>query len=252
MTSSEKSEHDHLGEARERLLDAALTHVVFDGWSGAALDAAIADTGLDPSLARLAFPRGGIDMVLAFHRRADRRLAAELAEADLSAMRMRERIVHCLRRRIELVADHREAVRRGAALLALPIYAAEGAKLVWETADTIWNACGDTATDYNWYTKRMSLGAIYSATMLYWLGDASPNHANSWTFLDRRIDEVMRFEKTKARLEESPLLRAAFWGPRQLLGLIRAPGARGRPGGADQAEPGPTPPPGPAPHTPPS
>jgi ubiquinone biosynthesis protein COQ9 len=164
-------------------------------------------------------------------------------------MRMRERIAHCVRRRIELVAEHREAVRRGAALLALPLYAPEGAKLVWETADTIWNACGDTATDYNWYTKRMSLGGIYSATMLYWLGDASPNHANSWAFLDRRIDEVMRFEKTKAQMEENPILRAAFWGPRQLLSLIRAPGA---PKADEPPEPGAEARPGPAPHTPPS
>lgn len=230
MTETGKSEHDHISEARERLLDAALPHVVFDGWSRAALDAAVHESGTDPALARLAFPRGGIDMVEAFHRRADRRLAEELAASDLTTMRMRERIVHCLRRRIELVADHREAVRRGAALLALPIYAAEGARLVWETADIIWNACGDTATDYNWYTRRMSLAGVYSSTMLYWLGDASPNFTNSWSFLDRRIDNVMSVEKAKASIEENPLLRAATWGPRQLLGLIRPPRRRGEPG----------------------
>lgn len=241
MTEARKSEHDHLSEARERLLDAALPHVVFDGWSKTALDAAITETGIDPGLARLAFPRGGIDMVAALHRRADRRLADELARADLSTMRMRERVAHCVRRRIELVAEHREAVRRGAALLALPIHAAEGARLIWETADIIWNACGDTATDYNWYTKRMSLGAVYSATMLYWLGDASPNFANSWAFLDRRIEEVMRVEKAKARIEENPILRAATWGPRQLLSLIRAPGASRAPdatGAPGEPEPG--------------
>ncbi len=225
MTKPGKSEHDHLEETRERLLDAVLPHVTFDGWSGAALDAAVDDIDVEPGLARLAFPRGGIDMVAAFHRRADRRLAEELARSDLGTMRMRERIAHCVRRRIELVADHREAVRRGAALLALPIHAAEGARLVWETADTIWDACGDTATDYNWYTKRMTLGGIYSATMLYWLGDASPNFANSWAFLDRRIEEVMNFEKTKAQIEDNPFLRAALWGPRQVLNLIRAPGS---------------------------
>lgn len=234
MTDPRKSEHDHLSETRERLLDAVLPHVVFDGWSKAALEAAIAESGVDPSLARLAFPRGGIDLVVAFHRRADRRLADELAAADLSTMRMRERIAHCVRRRIELVADHREAVRRGGALLALPLHAAEGARLVWETADTIWNACGDTASDYNWYTKRLTLGGVYSATMLYWLGDASPNFANSWAFLDRRIDDVMNVEKAKARIEENPLLRAATWGPRQVLGLIRAPVARP---GAEGTEP---------------
>jgi ubiquinone biosynthesis protein COQ9 len=225
MNTTQKSEHDHLTEARERLLDAALPHVVFDGWSAATLDAAVAESGVDPALARLAFPRGGVDMALAFHRRADQALADEMAGADLAAMRIRDRVAHCVRRRIELVAEHREAVRRGATLLALPLHAAEGARAIWETADIIWNACGDTAEDYNWYTKRMILGSVYSATVLYWLGDQSPNFANTWTFLDRRIEDVMRIEKAKAQAQENPFLRAAMWGPMQLLGMLRKPGA---------------------------
>jgi ubiquinone biosynthesis protein COQ9 len=117
-------------------------------------------------------------------------------------------------------------VRRGAALLALPSYAAEGARAVWQTADTIWNLCGDTATDYNWYTKRMILSSVHSATLLYWLGDPSPGYANTWAFLDRRIEDVMRFEKTKAQLSTNPLVRAAMWGPMQVLNRMRAPGTR--------------------------
>ncbi len=225
METPHKTEDDHLSEARERLIEAALPHVVFDGWSVAALDAAIAESGIDSGLARLAFPRVGIDMALAFHRRADRALADELAEANLEEMRIRDRITHCVRRRIELVAEHRDAVRRGATLLALPLHAAEGARAIWETADIIWTACGDTATDYNWYTKRMILGSVFSATVLYWLGDASPNLANTWAFLERRIEDVMRFEKTKAQLNDNPLVRAAMWGPMQVLNMVRAPGA---------------------------
>ena len=229
MKTPHKTEDEHLYEARERLIEAALPHVVFDGWSTATLNAAIAESGVDAELARLAFPRGGIDMVLAFHRRADRALADELAAmnagADLEGMRIRDRIAHCVRRRIELVAEHRDAVRRGATLLALPLHAPEGARAIWETADIIWTACGDTATDYNWYTKRMILGSVYSATVLYWLGDASPNFANTWAFLERRIEDIMRFEKTKAQLSENPLVRAAMWGPMQVLNMVRAPGA---------------------------
>lgn len=225
MTKPRKTEETHISEARDRLLDAALPHVVFDGWTKTTLDAAIAESGVDPGLARLAFPRGGIDMALAFHRRADLALADELAGQDLSTMRIRDRIAHCVRRRIELEADHAEAVRRGATLLALPLYAAEGARAIWQTADIIWNACGDTATDYNWYSKRMILGSVYSATVLYWLGDTSPGFANTWAFLDRRIEDVMRFEQTKARLQANPLVRAALWGPMQVLDRVRAPGA---------------------------
>ena len=225
MKTPHKTEDDHLSEARERLLEAALPHVVFDGWSSATLAAAIAESGVDAGLARLAFPRGGIDMALAFHRRADRALAGELAAADLEDMPVRDRITHCLRRRIELVAEHRDAVRRGATLLALPHHAPEGARAIWQTADLIWTACGDTATDFNWYTKRIILSSVFSATVLYWLGDASPNFANTWAFLERRIEDVMRFEKTKAQFRENPLVRAAIWGPMQVLNLVRAPGA---------------------------
>jgi ubiquinone biosynthesis protein COQ9 len=226
MKTPHKTENDHISDARECLIEAALPHVVFDGWTTATLDAAIAESGVDAGLARLTFPRGGIDMALAFHRRADRALADELATADLNSLRIRDRIIHCVRRRIELVAEHREAVRRGVTLLALPIHAPEGAREIWRTADIIWTACGDTATDYNWYTKRMILGSVYSATVLYWLGDASPDFANTWAFLDRRIEDVMRFEKSKAQLNENPLVRAAMWGPMQVLAAIKAPGTR--------------------------
>jgi ubiquinone biosynthesis protein COQ9 len=227
MKIPHKTENEHISEARDHLIEAALPHVVFDGWSAATLKAAIAESGTDAGLARLAFPRGGIDMALAFHRRADRALADDLATTDLADMRIRDHITHCLRRRIELVAEHREAVRRGAILLALPLNAPEGARAIWQTADIIWTACGDTATDYNWYTKRMILGSVYSATVLFWLGDASPGFANTWAFLDRRIEDVMRFEKTKAQLNARPLVRAAMWGPMRVLKNLRPPVPRG-------------------------
>ena len=217
---------DRLGEARDRLLDAALSHVPFDGWTETTLRAAVSETGIDRELARLAFPRGGIDMALAFHARADRELARALDRADLQSMRMRDRIAFCVRKRIELVAEHREAVRRGASLFALPHHAPEGMRALWHTADLIWTRCGDTATDYNWYTKRMILASVISATMLYWLGDQSTDHASTRAFLERRIDDVMQFEKTKAAVEKNPLARAMMWAPNRVLGMLRAPGAR--------------------------
>jgi ubiquinone biosynthesis protein COQ9 len=222
---------DRLAGPREALLEAALPHVAFDGWSETALGAAARETGIDRATARLAFPRGGIDMALAFHRRADRRLAEALDRADLQSMRIRDRIAFCVDKRIALVAEHREAVRRGAALFALPQNAPEGMRALWSTADLIWNRCGDTATDYNWYTKRMILSSVISATMLYWLGDQSTDRAATRAFLDRRIEDVMQFEKTRAALGRNPLARAVLWGPSRVLGLIRAPGARRGPAG---------------------
>jgi ubiquinone biosynthesis protein COQ9 len=225
-TGPDDTRNDRLAEAQDRLLDAALPHVVFDGWTETALRAAAKEAGVDRELARLAFPRGGIDMALGFHRRADRQLAEALDRADLQTMRTRDRVAFCVRKRIELVAEHREAVRRGASLFALPQNAPEGMRALWETADLIWNRCGDTATDYNWYTKRMILASVISATKLYWLGDQSTDYASTWAFLDRRLDDVMQFEKTKAAFEKNPLTRVVMWGPTRLLGMIRSPGAR--------------------------
>ena len=215
-----------LNEAQIALIQAALPHVVFDGWSQESLREAASDAGIDVAEAKRAFPRGGVDMALGFHRLADQRLKAELAASDLSSMRIRDRVTHCVRRRIELVARDREAVRRGATLLALPMHAPEGARAMWQTADIIWNACGDTATDYNWYTKRAILSGVYSSTVLFWLGDTDPDFHPTWAFLDRRIEGVMQFEKTKSRLQNNPVARAAFAIPGSLLGMIRAPGAR--------------------------
>ncbi|MEM6422068.1 MAG: COQ9 family protein [Pseudomonadota bacterium] len=217
-----------MADISDRLIEAALPHVVFDGWSAETLSRAAEDADIALHDAETAFPRGGVDMALAFHRRADRQLAEDLATTDLSAMKIRERVTHCVRRRLEIVGDHRDAVRRGATLLALPIYAADSAQAVWGTADTIWSACGDTAEDYNWYTKRAILSGVYSSTVLYWLGDESDGSQSTWDFLDRRIENVMQFEKLKAQVNGNPLTRAAFAPLGQVLSMIRPPHARGR------------------------
>ena len=209
------------------VIEAALPHVVFDGWSVDTLREAARDAGVDPVEAKRAFPRGGVDMTLGFHRMADMKLREELAGSELSSMRIRDRITHCVRRRIELVGRDRETVRRGATLLALPLHTPEGARAMWQTADIIWTACGDTATDYNWYSKRLILSGVYSSTVLFWLGDQDPDFHPTWEFLDRRIEGVMQFEKTKAQLKDNPVARAAFALPAGLLGMIKAPGARG-------------------------
>jgi len=206
---------------RNRVLDAALLHVPFDGWSDRTLRAALADAGLDAGLGKALFPRGGVDLALAYHARGDAEMAARLAATDLSALRFRDRIARAVRIRLEL-AD-RELVRRGTTLFALPQHAADGARAVWGTADRIWTALGDTSDDLNWYTKRATLAAVHGATVLYWLGDGSPGHQATWEFLDRRIDEVMQVEKLKARLADNPLGKAFRAGPGQLLARVRRP-----------------------------
>ncbi|MDH3265142.1 MAG: COQ9 family protein [Paracoccaceae bacterium] len=210
-------------DLREKLLDAALPHVAFDGWSEASFQAALTDTGADPALARAACPRGAVDLAMAFHRRGDAKTVELIHALHLEGMRFREKVAAAVRCRLE-AAEDREAVRRGTALFALPHLAPEGARLIWGTADLIWTTLGDSSDDINWYTKRATLAAVYAATVLYWLGDQSPGHQDTWEFVDRRIDDVMQIEKLKAQVRESPSLSRLFAGPAALAAKVRAPG----------------------------
>ena len=214
-----------MSDPREKLLDAALAHVPFDGWSDETFQAAIRDAGVAPGLARGLCPRGAADLAIAYHRRGDAQMVRRLAQADLGQMRFRDRIAAAVRYRLEAVGD-RELVRRGMTLFSLPQYAPDGARLIWETCDLIWTALGDNSDDINWYTKRATLSGVYSATVLYWLGDDSEDHAATWAFLDRRIEDVMRFEKTKVQLRENPVLSKLLAGPLDLIGRVRAPEGR--------------------------
>lgn len=207
----------------QTLVDAALPHVPFDGWSEATVRRAIADTDIDPALARALLPRGAVDLALAFHKMRDAATAQTLAETDLSALRYRDRVTTAVRKRLQAVEAHKEAVRRAAALFALPLYASDGSKALWQTADMIWRALGDTSEDVNWYTKRLTLSGVYGSTLLYWLGDQSPDHAASWEFLDRRIENVMQIEKIKGHVNNNPLFKTAFAGPLWVMSRIKAP-----------------------------
>lgn len=207
--------------AKARILQAALPHVAFDGWSAATLAAAITDSGEDPGLAHALFPRGGIDLAVAYHRAGDAAMAEALAARDLSALRFRDRVALAIRLRLEL-AD-KEAVRRGSTLFALPQHAAEGTRLIWATADAIWTALGDSSRDVNWYSKRASLCAVHAAAVLFWLGDISDDHAATREFVDRRIDNILQVEKLKAGLRKNPAMQALMKGPLKILERISAP-----------------------------
>jgi len=214
---------DEARDPRDKVLDAALPHVAFDGWSERTLKAAAQGTGMPLAEARALFPRGGVDLALAYHRRGDARMIERLQTEPLDALRFRDRIAAAIRWRLE--AADREAVRRGATLFALPQHAADGSRAVWGTVDAIWTTLGDRSDDFNWYSKRATLAGVYGATVLYWLGDDSLDHQATWSFLDRRIDDVMQVEKAKARIRETPVLRTLFAGPGWLLGRVRAPQA---------------------------
>jgi len=192
-------------DVRGQLLQATLPHVVFDGWSERALKAGASDAGIDPAVGQNAFPGGAAEMIEFFSSDIDRQLLERLGSQDLAAMKVRQRIATAVRTRLDLLAPHREAVRRGLVFLALPRNAALGLQCLYRTVDAIWYAAGDTATDYNFYSKRILLAGVYSATLLFWLNDSSKGFAGTWAFLDRRIAEALKVGGTLGRTMTSLL-----------------------------------------------
>jgi ubiquinone biosynthesis protein COQ9 len=224
----QKTEFDHLSEARQRLVAAALPHVVFDGWSEATFAVALADSGVDPALGHLACPRGALDLALANHRQGDRAMLRRIDSGGLAGLRYSKKVAALVRFRLEVAGD-REVVRRGVTYFAMPAHAAEGTAAIWQTADEIWKALGDTSDDLNWYSKRAILSAVYTSTLLFWLGDQSENHQQTWEFLDRRIANVMQFEKFKSGLKGNALFKGFMKGPRRIFDKVHAPTGVGRP-----------------------
>ncbi|PIE15776.1 MAG: COQ9 family protein [Rhodobacterales bacterium] len=215
------------------LLDAILPHVVFDGWGQASFDMAVADLGIEPVAAQAICPRGALDLAVALHRRGDAAMLEKCAQTDLSQLRYRDKVAALVKMRLEVIED-REVVRKACALFALPQHLAEGSALIWDTADAIWTALGDHSDDINWYSKRATLSAVYSSTVLFWLGDDSEGYRDTWAFLERRIDNVMQIETLKAGFRKSPVLQGLFAGPIWALGKVRAP--KGATPAPDQGE----------------
>jgi ubiquinone biosynthesis protein COQ9 len=187
-----------LEQLRDRLALAVGENAVFDGWCRAAVESAADQLGIDPAQARLAFPKSKAAMVDAYIHGVDRALEKRLPPKTLAKMKMRERIRALVWTRLEIMAPAREAVRNALAILAMPQNLVLSARIGWRTADLMWRLAGDSSTDFNHYTKRMSLGAVYASTLLAWLDDNSEGWADTAAFLDRRIDNVMQIEKWKA------------------------------------------------------
>jgi ubiquinone biosynthesis protein COQ9 len=208
-----------LDEIRGALAPLVAEAACFDGWSEAAVDNAAGSAGIDPAIARLAFPGGAMDMIAAWVETVDAAMLRELPAEKLGAMKIRERIRALVQFRLDAAAGKEEALRRALAIQAMPQNAPAALKQGWHSADLMWRLAGDTATDYNHYTKRAILEAIYGATLAVFLGDESEDKAETRAFLERRIDGVMKFERAKARLFQE---REGFSVVR-FLGRLRYP-----------------------------
>jgi len=209
-----------LEQLRRRLALAVGENAVFDGWSRSAVDSAAQQLGIDPVQARLAMPKSQAGMIDVYIQEVDRALQAYFTPERLHGMKIREKIRSLVWHRIETMGPAREAVRRGLAILAMPQNLPLALRISWRTADLMWRIAGDTSTNFNHYTKRMTLGAVYGSTLLTWLDDQSEGWSDTAAFLDRRIDDVMKFEKLKAEWRGSPDQRLSL---SRFLGRLRYP-----------------------------
>ena len=209
-----------LEQLRRRLALAVAENAVFDGWTQAAVDSAAAQLGVDPVQARLAMPKSQAGMIDVYIQEVDRALEAYFTPERLKAMKIREKIRSLVWRRLEIMGPAREAVRRALAILAMPQHLPLALRISWRTADRMWRIAGDTSTDFNHYTKRMTLGAVYGSTLLVWLDDETEGWRDTAGFLDRRIDDVMKIEKLKADWRGSSERRLS---PSRFFGRLRYP-----------------------------
>jgi ubiquinone biosynthesis protein COQ9 len=209
-----------LDEIREAIGTRIAAHSSFDGWNAKAVASAATELGIDNDLAVLACKGRAIDLVSLWIDAVDAEMARRLPDEKLAAMKIRARITALIATRLEIIAPDKEALRRALTIMAMPQNAVTAAKLGWRSADRMWRLAGDTATDFNHYTKRMTLSAIYASVLAAFVNDDSDNFTETRAFLDRRIENIMQFEKAKAgakaRRENLPSLS-------RLVGRLRYP-----------------------------
>jgi ubiquinone biosynthesis protein COQ9 len=201
MTPRKKAPPDDAA-LRAAILQAALPHVAFDGFTDKVLERAGEEAAADKETVARLFPKGALDLLEEFSASADREMETRIAKLNLAELRIRERITAAVKTRLDVLRPNKEAARRAAAVLTLPPNAPLGVKLLWRTVDAMWRAIGDTTTDFNFYTKRGILAGVYSATLLRWFNDTSEGETATNEFLDRRIEDVMKFEKFKAQMKK--------------------------------------------------
>ncbi len=187
-------------EIQDQIVLAMLPHASFDGWGDQTLAAGLDDAGLSRDVAARVFPGGMREIVGHWSAYSDRRMAEELATRDLESLRVYDRVALAIRVRIEVNTGYREAVRRAVSFLAMPQNAEVGVRCTYDTVNAMWYAAGDRSTDYSYYTRRAFLAAIYGAAILYWLDDDSEGSNDTWSFLDRRIEDVMKLPELQSRL----------------------------------------------------
>lgn len=209
-----------LDEIRMALSPLLAQHAAFDGWKDRAVIAAADDLGIDGDVAILALGNSAMALIDAWIDSVDGEMGHRLPPEMLNAMKIRGRITALIEARLDIMAPHKEALRRAVAIMAMPANLPKSLRIGWRSADRMWRLAGDDASDFNHYTKRMTLSAVYASTIAVFINDDSQDFAETRGFLARRIENVMQFEKAKARVTARRDLRPSL---SRFVGRLRYP-----------------------------
>lgn len=210
-----------LTPTQDRLLEASLMHIAFDGWTRAALKRGAADAGLEPIDIDRCFPKGVRDAILHFNEWSNRQMLEAAERHDLASLSIRGRIALLVRLRLEALEPYRDAVQAALTWFAMPGHQPLGTRLLYRTCDSVWFAAGDRSTDINFYTKRTLLAPVLASTTLYWLSDTSPGYGDTWAFLDRGLNGVVAAGKQVGQLGQRAESLASMANPVRLFRMIR-------------------------------
>lgn len=200
LTTNHQQTTPIMKEKQIQILNEALKLIPFDGWSEVVLRQAAINSGLDGNYAQIAFKNGVVDAIGLFHQKIDEATFAKIDNINLKEMKIRERIYTILNTRFQIMDEYKSTVRKTMQFMAMPQNICNGTKYLWEMADKAWYAAGDNSADFNYYTKRATLIAVYTSTLLFWLEDESASQSESSEFLKRRIENIMQFEKLKKKV----------------------------------------------------
>lgn len=229
---------DAAPDPRDALLDQVLRIVPFEGWTDAALEEAARGAGLPDGAGALFFPDGAVGAIRHWNQRTVEAVEQGLAARALGNMGVTARVREGALLALQQIGPNEPAMRRALSRLALPDAGTEGARQLWAVADAIWRGVGDTSTDFNHYTKRAVLSGVLAASVVAWLNDTDADKAEAKAFLDRRLEDVMRFERVKAGARAGrDALAARLPDPAAVLARLRYGSGKGGAGGAGSSNP---------------
>ncbi|MEQ8751636.1 MAG: COQ9 family protein [Amphiplicatus sp.] len=198
-----KNADDGFDAVRRKVLSAMLEAAPFEGWTPVALRKAASVAGTDRAHLAPAFPRGVGDVLAYWSMTVDEAMKAAMTGPAFAKLKIREKVAFAIRARLDYLRPHKEAARRAAATLAMPLFAPLAARLAWKASDAVWRAMDDKSTDFNFYSKRAILTGVWTSTLARWFADDSEDEAPTNAFLDARIGNVMQIEKIKAKVRDN-------------------------------------------------